>query len=268
MEDESRDMEDGNVQMSVLFNQVQTFLRTLKGYTEECVAAKSASQKTVEETKKLLASVLAAKENIESTNKKTLNEIKELHADIVAVQEKQSVDLGTIRNEMKRMEAISKIAVEANSVNVNIRRTMERVENKESFICTFVDIVKQSERMCRTLYTRTVYASTICREVAASALATLEGAMRLLQLVEVNFRKAADTGEDATDGISEGASAMDSKSATTISDLLLKTRYLKADVQNMDQAAELMDKVRLLDTSMWIATGEMEGNCMECEDLG
>lgn len=79
---------------------------------------------------------------------------------MVAVPENQSVDLGTmrkgkrkkeIRHEMKRMEAISKVETEANNINLDIKRTIKGVENKESFICTFVDVVKQSERFFRDL---------------------------------------------------------------------------------------------------------------------
>lgn len=146
---------------------------------------------------------------------------------------------------------------------------MDRMDNKESFVCTFVDIVKESERMCRQLYTRTVYYCTICREVAGSAIKTLEGTMRLLQTILANSDMERSGCDDMTDGASGGINTNNYKSGTeeVLRDLLFKTRCLKSDVDNMDQAAQLMDDVRLLDTSLRVSTGEVQGNCMDCDHV-
>lgn len=148
---------------------------------------------------------------MEGSRNKLFTVMQEIQADMGDVQEKQSVDLGTMRREMKIMEVISKMLTEANKINVEIKRTMERVENKDSFTFMFVDVVKQSERLSRDLYTPSLYGSTIYCEVPGSSLRTLEGTIILLHLI--NSKDPKDTGGSGfmMDGISEGLNANNTK---------------------------------------------------------
>lgn len=257
-------------EVTVPTSQVKMFLGTLKGYTNQCVESGASLQQILEDARVMVefqkkqqeffeVRVKNENESSEARKKKMVTDMKNLHEDILSVQEKQVVDMGTLRKELKRLDTVAKVAGNAGANGASIWRTMERVENKEAFVCTFVDIVKQSVEMSRVLYTRTVYASTICREVASSALNALECTMRPLQSINGRVKDTGSTYDDMTDGISVNNS--NSGTEAVLKDILFKTRYLQTDMHkllNMDQAAKLMDDVRLLDTSLRVAAGEIQ----------
>lgn len=88
-----------------------------------------------------------------------------------------------------------------------VTRMLERIEIKESFVCSLMDIVKESETMTRKLYTRSVYSGTICREIIVGALNTLEASIRLIQLLNTNVLRDKNNADAMTD-TATGASAL------------------------------------------------------------
>lgn len=189
------------------------------------------------EAKELMDNARKVQERREITSNIILAEIKELHSEVLVVQEKQSVYLCTMRKEVKRLDSISTIATETKERIEGVRDMLEFMEVKESFDFTFVDFVKESERMTRQLYTRTFYASTICRQVASSAFTTLEGTMRMLQSLNARSAVSNAVTQDMMDNRIERISTNNGRSGigAVLEDLLLKTRYLQSDILNMDQ---------------------------------
>lgn len=147
---------------------------------------------------------------------------------------------------------------------------MERIEGKENFVCSFADVTKESDRLTRWLYTRTLYSGTICREIATAALETLAATIRIAQTIASKVFTSSGVQEEKMDiTTSDAVSANSGKSsvATLIYNVLLKTRYLKNDVQIVERAAQLMEEIGLLDNSLRVATGELKQGFLYSDDL-
>lgn len=55
------------------------------------------------------------------------------------------------------------------------------MERREHFISDYVDVVRESEDLCRRQYTKSIYAATVCKEVAKCALSALEVSLTMLE---------------------------------------------------------------------------------------
>lgn len=243
--------------MTVPGAQVQTFLSTLQDYSDKCTAAKTVVENAL---------VTARKNEAEGNKngKKVLTEVKKIRTEVVKLVEKHREEIKSVQHDM---EEFYKRAEECKRQFVVVRGAEERFGIKESMICSYADITKESERMTRQIYTRSLYAGTICREIATAALNTLEGTIRLLQ---VQIDKAQHTPIDTKDDlVMDGISSNSGKTSLSslASDMLVKVRYLKHDVQTVERAAELMEEVGLLDKTLRVSTGEIKGVCLNYDDL-
>lgn len=165
-----------------------------------------------------------------------------------------------------RIEGMANVIFEEKKQALEVKDLFDRIEAIESFVCTFVDKINESERMNRLLYNRSVYVGTICREVASLSLKTLKSTICLHQLSGVYIECRDDAMSDTT---SDGVSVNNSKLGIEVSlkYLLLKTRYLLHDVNNMERNDEIMDNVRLLDTSLLEAKGQLKFFCLDCQSV-
>lgn len=239
--------------------QVTNFLATLRDYSDNCVAARKAVEDALQEGKKRDA-------EWSKNSKKLMTEMKKMKGDVMKAIEKHDEEISEVRDSIENVEA--RIAEFHRKFNESVRM-MERMEVKESFVCSYADICKESERLTRRLYTRTLYVGTICREIATACLDTLEGTIRILQSYfwckatrSEDSRAMTDVGSEA--GTSSGGRP---SIATALSDILLKTRYLKKDVQTVERAAELMEEVCILDKTLQVSMGEVQGLCLNYDDL-
>lgn len=109
----------------------------------------------------------------------------------------------------------------------------------------------------RGVYTRSMCAGTICREIATATLNSLEAAIRLLRTQAPGMKKEGYDSDDIIDTGSEGASYSGKKNSVSslIDDILFKIRFLKNGVQTVDHAAEIMQEVDLLDKTLRVSSG-------------
>lgn len=121
-----------------------------------------------------VANSLAMMEKVElkmekrkKSNNEALRDVKKIQRNITEARKKEATDQAELRTSMedigKRMDGDKNQMSEANKMVV-------RIDVKESFVCSFADVVKESESMTRNLYTQTLVSGTFCREIALAAL--------------------------------------------------------------------------------------------------
>lgn len=259
METSSKKLKDGTEErrasnakeMIVPRSQADTFQRTLKSYADACAH----SRKDVEA---LHADITKLSEKTKECCEDTLRDMRELLCDARAVQEGHKEQVEQFKEEIARVEQLSQRAGEYYR---DTAEALNRIETKEQFICSFVDVVKQTERLTRRQYTRSVYAGAICKEVTVASLSTLEAVLKAVKHIcemKANVRRH---------DVPEACESSDSVSGCDIDDILFRTRYLMTDVDNMDRSAEIMDNVSLIDKSLQVATGEVVDMLLDCQDL-
>lgn len=87
-----------------------------------------------------------------------------------------------IKGVKKDRETVERLISNARESCREGRRILGRMGTKESFSCSFVDIVKQAETLTRFQYTRSVYAGTMCTEIAKGFLGALETTLKLMEM--------------------------------------------------------------------------------------
>lgn len=107
--------------------------------------------------------------------------------------------------------------------------------------------------------------------IGTAALETPEATIRLVQSVLSKMNRAT-SGDDNVDGMDIAKDGVSDNSGTSslgalVSSVLLKTRYLRKDVQTVDRAAELMEEVGLLNNSLRVATGELKRGYIDSDEL-
>lgn len=132
--------------MTVPGNQVKNFMDTLKGYSDKCGEARTVVERAVQQGK-------AVEKEAEKKNSKMLSDMKRIKREIDAVSKQQTEALEAVK---KDMEAIQQSVEQVTADKRSVSRCAERMEVKESFVCSFADVCKESERMTRRLYTRTL----------------------------------------------------------------------------------------------------------------
>lgn len=245
--------------MKVAGEQVQTFLSTLQGYSVSCAQ----SRKVVEET---LCNVEKVEKDIGKNNKKLLTHVKKIKTDVMNMVSKHE----TAVNEMKReIATVKERASVVEERYVEVMGALEPIEVKETFVCSLADVTKESERLMRRLYTRSLYAGTICREIASIAFDTLEAVIRIVQAQIPLLNRLSVDNDSMMDGVSEGLSS--NSAQPSIGDLvkrkLFKTRYLRTDIQTVERSAEMMEDAGLFDSTLSVVTGELNRVCLDADDL-
>lgn len=141
--------------MEVPGTQVGNFLSTLRDYSDNCAAARKSVEEALEEGNKRDAEWKKDEKIMVTEMKKAKDEV---HKAIQNHGEEMSEVRDSIENFETRIQIFNKHYNE-------VLRIMERMEVKESFICLYLDISKESERLTCTLFTTTIYAGNICREI-------------------------------------------------------------------------------------------------------
>lgn len=249
--------------MTIPRSQVDTFLSTLQDYSTSCAASRRAVEEPVPEVKEM---VYAAKKSVTEVKKIASESTKasmKVYSDVKKLWDEVKSMVATQREQHEQMrslvERVDNRAVEIEKKVAEVSRAMEQIETKETFVCALSDVAKESERMTRRLYTRTLYSGTLCREIATAALQKLEATIRIVQTIAVNMCTAPERRNDdmdigsASDGISTNSAT--STLGALVSRVLFKTRYLKKGVQTVERAAELMEEVGFLDNYFRVATG-------------
>lgn len=242
----------GAAQISVSAAEVSQFLATLKGYSDACADSRKAIEDKCEETSKIVQKYNALCEGHVNKVTSLVKEVRKHRAD-------QRLDMDAIQT---NVELIQSLADKASEKCSEVRVACNIVQNKESFLSSFVDIVKDTEALTRSQYTRTVYSATVTKEVCQTALGTLEAALRMLQIVH-NLRnddsKKKDGGETTADDAQRSIDVQ-------LQQLMDDAVTMRRDVGNMDRMAKLLDDVNFLDQSMRVAYGEVKGVRLECVD--
>lgn len=145
--------------MEVAAGEVDKFLSTLKEYSDKCETNRNAMEQAMKEGQRRLAEHEKACAGYARTIESTLKNMEDMY-------KKQCVEIKGVKSDREVME---KLVSKASECCREGRRIIGRMDIKENFLCSFVDIVKQSETMTRFQYTRFVYAGTMCKEIAKGA---------------------------------------------------------------------------------------------------
>lgn len=183
------------------------------------------------------------------------------------------------RKELQKEKAVVEELVEnAGEHCRETRRILSRVEVKENMICSYAEIVRESENLTGLQYKRAFYASTLCKELTKSALGTMDGALTLLKRVRNMKVSIAENGNgDGNENLNEvtvvhtdnwkeesddEGKALDS----IISELLETVRFLRIDVSDMKRSAKVLEDVGFLDDNLRIKSGEFADCSSLCID--
>lgn len=259
--------------MTVPLSQVQNFLSTLQNYSASCAESRRVVEEsgievgqTLNDARKVLDEARKVSTDATKSSKKVLTEVKKLKQEMADIAAKQRQEFDEVRRLVEQLEERTD---NMGKKCGEVRRALERIEAKKTMVCSFEDMIKESERLTRRSYTRSLYAGRVCREIGTAALQTLEATIRIFQAVASKIGHRCSDEDDrmdtAKDGVSENSGS--STLSALVSAVLFKTRYLRKDVQTVDRAAELMEDVRLLDNSLRVVTGELKRGYLDSNDL-
>lgn len=143
------------------------------------------------------------------------------------------------------------------------RRMTSRVELKESMVCSYAEVVREAEMTTGMQYRRALYANTLCKAIAKSALQSLESALILVKTIISVKLSVVDQDEDdamdSTDYISDTRLGLES----AFTELLESVRFLRDDVENVERTAKILEDVGWIDDSVRIANGEFGDLCLD-----
>lgn len=195
-----------------------------------------------EKTARLLAECQGLKDHSTAAVQKmnTLVKIMEKHA-------KQGTE--QVEKHEAEVVVIQKLSKKASQQFRDCAQREARMERREHFICDYVDVVRESEDLSLRQYIKTLYAATVCKEVAKSTFSALESSLTMFQSVQAmkcdrGTAVMADT-SDVHSGIQEACK-----------ELLQKVRYLLHDVDDVDRITKTLDSVSFLDETLRVANDE------------
>lgn len=90
-----------------------------------------------------------------------------------------------------------------------------------------------SLRISLRLYTRTIYESTLCKEIAKEALEALHVTVAIVQNMQNANSDATSSKEDQAGRMVDGPNELKPIS-DSLNNLMLKARYLKNDANDLD----------------------------------
>lgn len=170
MSEGGADEGDGS-SMIVPSSQMNNFLSTLKQYSDTCAS----NRKLIDEKVK---GCMSRMDKHDAACKEHSARMEENVNKMESMWKKQRDAIAELKVECEKADnMVSKLG----EYSREMKRIIGSMEVKESFVCSFVDIVKQAETMTLFQYTRSVYAGTICKEATKCALSALEAALKLLE---------------------------------------------------------------------------------------
>lgn len=261
--------------------EVQKFMHTLKSFSESCshsktevISAKKSVLEAVTTCEAAATECGNAKDAVSTTASDAtiqLGEVgaslktevmtqcarlkDEMHREGEKIKKKLVDEASKIRKERHWLEAA---VSQAQSLLREQKRIANKVEDNEGFVCSFVEVVKNAEALSRQHYSRSLYAASVSREMNKNALQTLASTLELLQTM-VKFMKKC--GED--DMSDDKPSDSDECSIQgRIMDAIESVRTLQADSDDMSRVVQILDQVSLLDNSLKVLNGDMNGMCV------
>lgn len=144
---------------------VETFLATLKSYSDSCEASRASVEETVNAVERLhqgAVDLVAQCTAMKSSTETTVSKARNLTKQVEQAAKKGREDTDALGKEREVLEALGRRAIEQFK---KFRQVQSRVDITETYICDFVDVVRESENVTRQQYTRTKIASTLCKEI-------------------------------------------------------------------------------------------------------
>lgn len=170
-----------------------TFLATLKSYSQSCDASCTAVQDKCEQFNEAQVTSRATVNDLREAERSAQSTMEQFKAMMNGMEDK----LKRCKEQVKRVEkesaAVGVVANKVASQGAECRRNKERVDQREKFICDYVDIVRESETLMRQKYTRTIYAATLTKEVSKASLSALESTLSLIDRTMVGECGGEDT---------------------------------------------------------------------------
>lgn len=241
-----------HTEMIVPRDQADKFVSTLKGYAETC--AQSEANATSEHNR--AADCVKQCEQLRLLCAEERRNMAECSLNVQT--EMRKLDQKTKKHDefmKENKQVIGSLLDDATDTCNNCKRAACRVDVKESFVQSYVDVAKETEIAIRQKYTRTIYAASISRQVAFSSLKTMEATLNTLHAVHrLSQRTATDisTADMVDNDRPSEPSAKPSVDSMEgdIARLLESVRSLQLDIHNLDRTIQVLDQVSLLDDSV------------------
>lgn len=165
----------------------------------------------------------------------------------------------------KEHSALNRIVEKASDDIDDCNRAVKRASGHERVVRSGVDVVKKTEVQIKQQYRRSIFATSVCRQITMLALKTLESTLRLLQSIHSSavtgkVEHAADMADvNLSGGCAPGSSTSHGTSADLkekIITVLESVRNLMLDLDDIDRTVTVLDDVSLLDEAIKAASDD------------
>lgn len=261
-------------------SQEKNFMDTLRTFSESCCASQKGVQEGEVNAKQALQAVETVKTEVdkvaesvhvecEASRKITEERMAEMKAMRKSMQDALRDILKEKREVMDEKKLVEELVEKATDQCREALRISSRVELKENFVCSYAEMVRESEVLTGYQYKRALYASILCREMASSALGALEGSLSFLRTVSSRDVKGDEQNsaylmeEESTDGSQATREGLD----RAMADLFSKVRFLRTDVDDMEWSMKILGEVGFIDDAVTMANDKNGALCLDRRQL-